>query len=592
MGNHRLAGWACKRYGLFLLLLAGGNAFGQASLSSPGGVSSFNTRTGAVTLTSGDVTTALGFTPGIVNSVSVATANGISGTSSGGSTPALTLALGAITPTSVSIGAAPALIPGTGAATAWSEGTVPSVGAAAGVDVLYSDSGTHCLRTSLNNGSYLGVPQMPASFTSGHLVTFNGSTGCLLADGGAVPSPFPFSSGHGSFLGLGWANSSAGSAQSYHGGDVFTVVNGCPTATTTVYSFSPIGGFLRNITGTTSGTNGNAFIRFIVNPGCQMISPQVLNGGAVVPPGAAAGGFIDSWANNSTEWWHVNQFLGMGMGFVRQGNANSAIIASEGAEFISDDGTTDSILGYSQGVTLTVSSTQFLGFGSFLANTELNVAIPIAAPGTLKNLTFSNLTSPTNNVVVTVNKNGSTTALTATIAGGDTSVGNYIDTTHSVSVVAGDYIDLQTVSGASTQTAMEAAALAFVPTTAQTALLWGSFNATTITTTANYAQPFSATNNATEANAEYTFPFACTVSNLYVTQATANGGGVTTTVTVVKNSSPTVVTGTITSGSGTGSILVDGTHSVSFAAGDRMSVSRVTGSGTSGTMGGWGASCL
>ena len=63
MGNHRLAGWACKRYGLFLLLLAGGNAFGQASLSSPGGVSSFNTRTGAVTLTSGDVTTALGFTP-------------------------------------------------------------------------------------------------------------------------------------------------------------------------------------------------------------------------------------------------------------------------------------------------------------------------------------------------------------------------------------------------------------------------------------------------------------------------------------------------------------------------------------------------
>lgn len=40
---------------------------------------------------------------GLVTSVSVTSANGVSGTSSGGSTPALTLALGAITPSSVSI---------------------------------------------------------------------------------------------------------------------------------------------------------------------------------------------------------------------------------------------------------------------------------------------------------------------------------------------------------------------------------------------------------------------------------------------------------------------------------------------------------
>jgi hypothetical protein len=68
------------------------------------GVLSFNTRTGAVTLTSADVTTALGYTPqtGTVTSVSVATTNGVSGSvATATTTPAITLTLGAITPTSV-----------------------------------------------------------------------------------------------------------------------------------------------------------------------------------------------------------------------------------------------------------------------------------------------------------------------------------------------------------------------------------------------------------------------------------------------------------------------------------------------------------
>ena len=65
-------------------------------------VSSFNTRTGNVTLTSSDVITALGFTPGTVTTVSVISANGVSGSvATATTTPAITLTLGAITPTSV-----------------------------------------------------------------------------------------------------------------------------------------------------------------------------------------------------------------------------------------------------------------------------------------------------------------------------------------------------------------------------------------------------------------------------------------------------------------------------------------------------------
>jgi hypothetical protein len=83
------------------------DAYGRltsASNGSAGGVTSFNTRTGAVTLTSGDVTTALGFTPGTgtVTSASVVTANGVSGSvATATTTPAITLTLGAITPSSV-----------------------------------------------------------------------------------------------------------------------------------------------------------------------------------------------------------------------------------------------------------------------------------------------------------------------------------------------------------------------------------------------------------------------------------------------------------------------------------------------------------
>ena len=74
------------------------------------GVTSFNTRTGAITLTSLDVTDALGYTPGsgsgTVTSVAVSGANGIGVASSPITTSGtIVLSLGSITPTDISTGA-------------------------------------------------------------------------------------------------------------------------------------------------------------------------------------------------------------------------------------------------------------------------------------------------------------------------------------------------------------------------------------------------------------------------------------------------------------------------------------------------------
>jgi hypothetical protein len=74
----------------------------NASNGTSGGVTSFNTRTGAITLTSGDVTAALGFTPGTVTSVAASGNNGVSISGSPiTSSGTITIGLDDITPSSV-----------------------------------------------------------------------------------------------------------------------------------------------------------------------------------------------------------------------------------------------------------------------------------------------------------------------------------------------------------------------------------------------------------------------------------------------------------------------------------------------------------
>lgn len=88
---------------------------------------------------------------------------------------------------SVAVGTTPpSVTPGTGGVWASAEGTAPSVCATTGVGCLYNDSTQHGLLMSRNNGSYLPIPQGPASTTSGNLASWNATNGGLMSDSGVA----------------------------------------------------------------------------------------------------------------------------------------------------------------------------------------------------------------------------------------------------------------------------------------------------------------------------------------------------------------------------------------------------------------------
>ncbi len=143
------------------LFIRNGAAWDPAAFSASGSVTAFNTRTGSVTLTSGDVTTALGFTPG------QGTVTSVSGTSP------VSVATGTTTPV-ISMPAATTSVNGYLTSTDWTtfnnkgSGTVTSVTATSPVT---------------STGGATPVIAMPAATTSvnGYLTstdwnTFNGKS--------------------------------------------------------------------------------------------------------------------------------------------------------------------------------------------------------------------------------------------------------------------------------------------------------------------------------------------------------------------------------------------------------------------------------
>ncbi len=75
----------------------------------------------------------------------------------------------------------PAVTPGTGGGWACNEGTVPSVGAASGVDLAYCDSTSHTFKASYNNGPYYPLTQTIASGTKALATSAISSEACSSA---------------------------------------------------------------------------------------------------------------------------------------------------------------------------------------------------------------------------------------------------------------------------------------------------------------------------------------------------------------------------------------------------------------------------
>ncbi len=250
------------------------------------------------------------------------------------------------------------------------------------------------------------------------------------------------------------------------------------------------------------------------------------------------------------------------------------------------------VIGGYAGTATSASSTAYIGFGQAPAAanaTQLLVAVPLPFALTFNALSYSWNTSPTAAVTVTLadnNAGGGLTGLTVTEPAGAVSSGGLMDSAHTYAASAGDYVSVAVTSGASTQTVPLNALVSFTPTVAGNQMVYGVWNGT-VSTTVTYSQPFYGLTSTTILGTQLPMPQAGTAANLYLVQATANAGGVTTTCTLYKNGVATALTGTITSGSGTGTVTLDTTHTVAFSQTDLLTLGCSTGSGTSGSMGGW-----
>lgn len=306
-----------------------------------------------------------------------------------------------------------------------------------------------------------------------------------------------------------------------------------------------------------------------------------------IAPNPSLGAVID---NAPADNFHLNPFAQ----FTFTGSTGLNSISSQ---FVADIGSNIQVIGTIPQAATTASSTQYLGFGGGAFNaTELNVAIPVPFAATAQYLTECNSTIPTATVAVAFRDNGSSVGPTVTIPS-TTSGCNGYDGTNTASVAAGDYIDFQTISGATTQTNINSLLVTLKAVTGNPEMIWGYID-NTASTTLNYSQPETGATGTVFINEQIAIPRACTASNLYVVQATANVG-LTTTFTLYRvaagssSSTPsaTALTGTVTALSGTGSLLLDGTDTVALAAGDRIALGYITGAGVSGTIAGWSFKC-
>ena len=171
-----------------------------------------------------------------------------------------------------------------------------------------------------------------------------------------------------------------------------------------------------------------------------------------------------------------------------------------------------------------------------------------------------------------------------------TDAGTFIDHPILINRATGNITTSQNLNGA---TATEMGYLSGVTSAIQTQLntkiatsksFMNTLVAATIPTgVTTYASFGSTTFNTTESNRIFVVPQACTVSRLYVRITTNQVAGTVSTIvfTLRKNNADTAITCTIAGGSAAGTIATDLTNSVSFSAGDLMSIKAVNNALTS-----------
>lgn len=235
-------------------------------------------------------------------------------------------------------------------------------------------------------------------------------------------------------------------------------------------------------------------------------------------------------------------------------------------------------------VPVAASTTAYQGCGhagnfTVTAETTMGITIPYAA--TARNLCVSlyDTQSATGSLVVTLRKNGAATGLTVTIAAGST-LGVWRDTTNTVSFAAGDWYTWQVVNNASVASANIASiSMELAPTTTNHLGLWCPKAILALTASANNYHSIYTSNTSTTTEVDCWCPITrtgdITAFYVYVTSVPTN----TVTVTVLINGVASSITGTITAGGGTGSLLL-WSGSVAITNLDCITINFAAGSGT------------
>lgn len=325
-------------------------------------------------------------------------------------------------------------------------------------------------------------------------------------------------------------------------------------------------------------------------------SAAVSNGGpgslmlVNIAPGAATGGYVNTFAYDGL---HVNAGTQLASIF-----SLTTLGGGTGVTFVADSGNT-TVLGAAPQAVTVLSTTAYIGFGHAAAtycSTELSCAIPMPIGGTWSLFAACTSTTPTSALTLAFRINGASSGTPSTLGGtSGTTVGcNLYDIVDSASSSAGDYVDTQYVSGIGTPAVIDWIASAF---TASSGMPIWSLVSGTVGATQTYALPFTAANSTTFTSAETVITRPCTASKLYATQSGNNGAGVSTTYGLYRatgtTGTPTLtaLTGTIATGAGNGSTLVDGTDTVALSAGDRIALGYIAAGGTSPTIGGISVLC-